>query len=191
MTYHGRQPLRLITGGLDYSCQIGATRLAIVPLEAPAPEVDALIIEQDTHGLLAVDSQPVEMNESLAKLTDQITMFEPYKTGAVVVKHARPLQIFAIVHDLDDSPSWRETWIISALDATLKIARERQLKRLGMAALGTVHGRLPLERFLELLVEIIASRRDGPTQIWVGVERRRCQSAIKALKHYCTTHQSF
>jgi hypothetical protein len=185
----GKKHLQLIAGGLDYSCQIGATRIAIVPLEAPAPEVDALVIEQDTHAVLAVDTQIVEDNQPLAKVADQLTTFAPYKVGDVVVKQAKPMQLFAIVHDLDHSPSWTETWIISALNATLKMAHKRQLKRLGMAALGTVHGRLPLERFIELLVETVASRSDGPEQIRVGVKRSQCQKAIAALKHHCFTHQ--
>jgi hypothetical protein len=184
-----KKHLRLINGGLDYSCQIGATRITIVPLEAPSPEVDALVIEQDTHAVLAVDAQIVETNETVAKVTDQLAGFEPYKVGDVVVKQAQPLQLFAIVHDLDHAPSWTETWILSALNATFTIARKRQLKRLGMAALGTVHGRLPLERFIELLVETVASRSDGPGQIWVGVKRSQCQQVIATLKYHCTTHQ--
>lgn len=184
----GKQHLRLINGGLDYTCQIGATRIAIVPLEAPTPEVDALVIEQDTHAVLAVDTQIAVTNETVAKVADQLAGFVPYKLGDVVVKQAQPLQLYAIVHDLDHSPSWTETWIISALNATFTLARKRQLKRLGMAALGTVHGRLPLERFIELLAETVASRSDGPGQIWLGVRRSQCQTAIAALKHHCTTH---
>lgn len=52
--------MRLIKGGLDYTCRMGATALGIVPLEAPAPVVDAVVVEQDTHGLLAVETQLVE-----------------------------------------------------------------------------------------------------------------------------------
>lgn len=185
----GKKHLQLIAGGLDYTCQIGVTRIAIVPLEAPTPAVDALVIEQDTHAVLAVDAQSVDSNETLATVTAQLASFEPYKPGAVVVKQGQPLQLYAIVHDLDHSPSWRETWIIAALNATFATARKRQLNRLGMAALGTVHGRLPLERFIELLVETVASRRDGPGKIWLGVKRSQCQHAIATLKHHCVTHQ--
>lgn len=189
MTTQGKRPLRLISGGLDYACLIGTTRIGIVPLESPVPEVDAVVIEQDTHGVLAVDSQIVKPQESLAELTKQLTAFQPYRLGGVVVKQSQPLQLHAIVHDLEQSPSWRETWILAALEATLKVARARRLRRLGMAALGTVHGRLPLERFLELLVDSVASHNEGPAQIWVGVEHHHCRGAIAALKHYCTTHQ--
>ena len=185
-----RKHLQLIAGGLDYTCQISATRLGIIPLEAPVPEVDALVIEQDTHGLLAVDTQIVEPDVPLATLANQLSTFAPYKLGDVVVKQGQPLQLYAIVHDLDESPSWRETWIVAALDATFRIARRRQLKRLGMAALGTVHGHLPLERFIELLVETVATHGDGPGQIWLGVKRSHCHKAIEALKHHCTSHSS-
>lgn len=184
-----RETLRLIAGGLDYSCSIGTTRIGVVPLEAPAPEVDAVVLEQDTHALLAVDSQIVTSGEALTTLTEQLTAFKPFRVGGVVVKPARPLQLFAIVHDLDLAPSWRETWIVSALEATLRVARARRLRRLGMAALGTVHGQLPLERFIELLVETVASHPEGPAVIWLGVESHQCPQAVAALRHHCTTHQ--
>lgn len=182
--------MRLIKGDLDYTCRIGTTRIGIVPLEAPAPAVDAVVIEQDTHCLLAVEPSIIEPEENLTQMANQLSEFVPYKGGAVVVKRAEPLQLFAIVHDLDLAPSWQETWIAAALDATLKLAGERHLKRLGMAPLGTLHGHFPLERFIELLVAGIARHREGAEQIWLGVKRSHCHSAIEQLKHYCTNHQS-
>lgn len=179
--------MRLIKGGLDYSCVIGATQLGIVPLEAPAPEVDAVVIEQDTHTLLAVDAQPVEISESLIEVADQLEAFVPYTAGTVVVRRAEPLQLFAIVHDLDCTPSWQEAWIESALEQTLTIANKRQLKRLGMAPLGSVHGRFPLERFIQLLVMVVARHGQGVRQLWLGVKRRECTLAIEQLKHHCAT----
>jgi len=179
--------MRLIKGGLDYSCVIGATQIGVVPLEAPAPEVDAVVIEQDTHALLAVDSQPVEISESLSEVVGQLEEFVPYRAGEVVVRRAEPLQLFAIIHDLDCTPSWQEVWIESALDQVFTIASMRQLKRLGMAPLGSVHGRFPLEQFIKLLVMAVARHDKGVEQIWLGVKRRECVLAIEQLKRLCAS----
>lgn len=181
--------MRLIKGGLDYTCRMGATALGIVPLEAPAPVVDAVVVEQDTHGLLAVETQLVETNEPLSHLAGQLGEFVPYDGGVVVVKRDEPLQLFAIVHDLDCTPSWQEAWIASALDRVFAIAAVRQLKRLGMAPLGCVHGRFPLEQFIALLVASVARHGEGPEQIWLGVKRSQCRVAIEQLKQHCAQYQ--
>lgn len=109
----------------------------------------------------------------------------PYNGGEVVVKRDAPLQLFAIVHDLDQSPSWREEWIAAALERVFQIACERQLQCLGMARLGTVHGRFPLERFIQLLVTAVGRHREVPERIWLGVARRDCPRAIEQFKQCC------
>jgi len=185
MKNHNPRPLRLITGGLDYECTIGTTRIAIVPLDAPAPTVDVVVVEQDTHCLLAVDSHIKEPQESLPALNHQLACFVPYRTGEVVVRQDEPLQLQAIVHDLDQTPSWREEWIAAAIEGVLDIVSWRQLQHLGIPALGTIHGRFPVVRFLELLLEALKKREEGPQQIWIGIVREECADAINHLKTLC------
>jgi hypothetical protein len=86
-------PLRLIAGGLDYECTIGTTRIAIVPLDAPAPSLDVVVVEQDTHCLLAVDTHIIEPKESLTELTHHLTNYSLRRTGEVLVKQAEPHQL--------------------------------------------------------------------------------------------------
>lgn len=70
MATHSPQHLHLIRGELDYTCHIGASRISIMPLEAPSPELDAVVVEQDTHGLLAVDTRLTETGETLQQISD-------------------------------------------------------------------------------------------------------------------------
>lgn len=184
------KPLRLIAGGLDYQCTIGDTTIGIVPLEAPAPPVDAVVVEQDTHCLLAADNFLIESNESLPELTSHLQTFAPRPPGHVFVKQNESLQLYAIVHDLDLTPSWREEWISGALDAILDIALQRELKILGMPALGSIHGRYPAGMFIPLLVNAVTGHPAGPLQIWLGIPRADCADAIQQLKQHCNQTNS-
>jgi len=75
----------------------------------------------------------------------------PQTPGSVLVKGKRPLRMLAIVHDLNQDPSWREEWIASALDMILAEAETRRLKSIALPFLGTLHGSLEKQRFVVLL----------------------------------------
>jgi O-acetyl-ADP-ribose deacetylase (regulator of RNase III) len=59
--------------------------------------------------------------------------------------------LLAIVHDLNQEPSWREEWVASALEGIFREAESRRLRSIALPFLGTLHGSLKKERFVELL----------------------------------------
>jgi len=75
----------------------------------------------------------------------------PQTPGSVLVKGKRPLRLLAIVHDLNQDPSWREEWIANALDRILAEAETRRLRSIALPFLGTLHGSLEKQRFVVLL----------------------------------------
>ena len=75
----------------------------------------------------------------------------PQTPGTVLVKGKRPLRLLAIIHDLNQDPSWREEWIASALDRILAEAETRRLRSIALPFLGTLHGSLEKQRFVVLL----------------------------------------
>jgi hypothetical protein len=46
-------------------------------------------------------------------MTDVINA-EPEPIGSVVVRKGNPLRFLAIVHDVNQEPTWREEWVVIA-----------------------------------------------------------------------------
>jgi O-acetyl-ADP-ribose deacetylase (regulator of RNase III) len=76
---------------------------------------------------------------------------KPEKPGSVLVKATSPLQLLAVVHDLNQEPSWKEEWVAKALEEIFRETEQRKLHSLALPFLGTRHGSLDKERFLVLL----------------------------------------
>ncbi|BAP55729.1 hypothetical protein THII_1432 [Thioploca ingrica] len=120
-------------------------------------DTQAIVYEQDTTLILTAPTDikyPVESNEQL--LNQAITRSELIP-GSVLVRNQFPWQFFAIVHDLNQEPTWQEQWIVMALQTILHESERRQLRSMAMPLLGTVHGSLTTTRFFELFRSVIAS----------------------------------
>lgn len=128
----------------------------LLPDIAAPQDVDARVYEQDTELILRQDLEIEDPGKSAAALVKEAIVARGYKLGSVVVREAEPLQLFAIVHDLDKEPSWQESWIRAALAAVMHVVAERRLASLALPLLGTVHGRLGVGRAAELLAERLA-----------------------------------
>jgi O-acetyl-ADP-ribose deacetylase (regulator of RNase III) len=93
---------------------------------------------------------------------------ESEKPGRVVVCEENPLRFLAVVHDLDQEPSWREDWIEKALEEVLREAERRKLQRIALPFLGTKHGSLEKKRFAALFRGFL-KRRPSPyhLRVWL------------------------
>ena len=79
-----------------------------------------------------------------------------------------PLRFLAVVHDLDQEPSWREGWIERALEEVFREAERRTLQKIALPFLGTKHGSLEKERFMILFREFLKRRPSPyPLQVWL------------------------
>ena len=88
--------------------------------------------------------------------------------GSVLVRAGRPLLLRAVVHDLDRDPSWREGWIAAALQEVLLHCERLKIGGLALPRLGTIHGRLPPARALQLTWEaLLAARAALPRRLWL------------------------
>ncbi len=132
--------------------------------------VEAQVIEDDTHLVLGADPQPRETHEEPERLLENAAASIGPAPGTLVVRGGHPLRLHAIVHDLDEAPSWREEWVASALREVLREVEARQLGSLALPLLGCVHGSLAPDRFAELLkgalTEATVERLD---EVWVTV----------------------
>jgi hypothetical protein len=159
-----RPPLRLIHGGRSTRTTQGVVHVVMAPREQPPFPVDAIVLEEDTYLVLSADPRAGEPHPGHPiRVMTSLLEVEPKQPGTIVVRDRAPLEFAAIVHDLDEEPSWREEWIVSSLDRALAEAERRQLRSLGLEMLGAIHGRLERPRFLQILRQ--ALQRSDPRRL--------------------------
>jgi hypothetical protein len=125
--------------------------------------VDGIAFEEDTFLVMSADPVVRDPKEPLVRIMTRVIETRPEAPGSVLVRGKRPLRLLAIVHDLNQEPSWREEWIASALDRIFQLAEDRELESIALPFLGTLHGKLTRERFLVLLRAAIS--RNPPTHL--------------------------
>jgi hypothetical protein len=78
--------------------------------------------------------------------------------------------LLAIIHDLNQEPSWKEEWVASALDGIFQEAESCKIRSLALPLLGTLHGSLERQRFLALLQDALERRSPRHlTRLWLVV----------------------
>ena len=142
--------------------------MQIDAFDARSCDPHAIVREEDTQLLLTAAVRPVMPGASLRQLEAEALRARGRPPGSVVVRPGRPLLLLAVIHDVECEPSWQEDWIARATDAALRAAHWRGLTRVAMPLLGTVHGRLPQARAIELLGDAIERAGDaGPRTLWL------------------------
>ena len=140
----------------------------VAPLESALPfEPQALVFEQDADLILRLDRDPVMPRENNEALIGQALAATKHKPGTLVVDESDPIVIMAIVHDLDEQPTWREEWVRTALATLFTYAAEEGISSLAMPLLGTVHGQLDRRRAMELLESAIEEAEVLPDSLWI------------------------
>ena len=149
---------------------MGSVRLFVAPKEWPPFLADALVEEEDTYLVLSADPEVQETREEPEELMAELSKTKPAVPASLIVKEGRPLSLLAVVHDLSRDPSWKEEWVVGALDKIFREAESRKLRSLALPMLGTLHGSLEKQRFLVLLRQ--ALERSSPkhlARLWLMV----------------------
>jgi len=137
---------------------IGSVQIFVAPENMAPYPVDAWAAEEDTYLVLSADPEVQATHEDPEKLMGDAFKAKPQKPGSVLVRGERPLHLLAILHDLNQEPTWKEEWVVSALDAIFREAESRKLQSLAVPLLGTLHGSLEKRRFIVLLREAVERR---------------------------------
>ena len=115
-------------------------------------------------------------------MTDVINA-EPEPVGSVVVRKGHPLRFLAIVHDVNQEPTWKEEWIVTALKHVFQESEKRKISAMGLPLLGTKHGRLDKLRFVVLLAEVLNHIVwDHLKQLWLIVPPQTGRDMIRVLE---------
>jgi hypothetical protein len=134
-----------------------AMRAAEVPYDDLIERVEAVVVEDDTYHALCAEPVFAPVDDHPIRVLDAAHGSEAATPGDVVVRPGSPLRLLAIVHKLDEDPSWRESWVISAYQGVLREIDRRRLDSVALPLLGSVHGRLKRTRSYELLTDAVES----------------------------------
>jgi hypothetical protein len=149
-------------------CIVAGTPVVAAPAWAAPFDVGAEVKEEDTFLVLSAEPVLRAPSESLPHLLMRAASTLAKPPGSVVIQRGRPLRLLAVVHDLDCDPTWREEWVIAALDAILAIAVERRLESLALPVLAARHGKLRPRRFMALLATALRrATPEFPRRIWL------------------------
>ena len=119
--------LRLIRGGRPSRFAMGSVDIVVAPENKPPFRTDAVAYEEDTFLVLSAPAELNEPPEPLIRLLTKLREMKPEKPGSVLVKAPSPLQLLAIVHDLNQEPSWKEEWVAKALEGIFRETEQRKL----------------------------------------------------------------
>lgn len=147
--------LRLIPGGLQCQTVFGSIRITATPEESPPFKADAIAFEEDTWLVMSADPKVADPPEHPIRLMTGLIEARPEPVGSVLVKGKNPLRFLAIVHDVNQDPTWQEEWIESALKEIFRESEHRKLQAIGLPLLGTLHGKLEKKRFIAMLARIL------------------------------------
>ncbi len=147
----GRTRLRLIPGGLPCEMSFDHVRIVAAPQNSPPFDVEGLAFEEDTWLVMSAEPKASEPQEHPIRLMTSLIEAKPERLGSVLIQGNHPLRFLAVVHDVNQEPTWKEEWIESALREILRKAEQRKLQAIGLPLLGTLHGRLENLRFAFLL----------------------------------------
>lgn len=160
--------LKLIQGGRRSIVSFGLVRITAAPEERPPFPVEAVVFEEDTYLVLSADWKKIESEDHPVVIMTEAFGMEPEKPGKVVVYEGSPLRFLAVVHDLDQEPSWREEWVGKALENIFQEVERRGLRSIALPFLGTKHGSLEMRHFVSLLVDFLEENSfSHPLRIWL------------------------
>lgn len=143
--------LQLISDDFGRALVFCGIRIAAAPEDrAPFP-VAAVAVEEDTNLLMSARAELRAPAETFGKLVEDMAKFEPAEPGTVVVQGNSPVRLLAIVHDIEQNPTWNEAWIERAIISLLQETERRKLDSLCLPVLGSLHGSMPTASFARLL----------------------------------------
>jgi len=167
---HRPPQLTVIRGGLVRSTWLGRVKVVAAPKDHPPFPVEAMVFEEDTFLVLSSDPTVRDPKVPLVRILTRLMETQPETPGTVLVKGGVPIRLLAVVHDLNEDPSWREEWIAAALARIFQNSERRGFHSLALPLLGTMHGRLGKDRALALLTRHLTERPPARLRrIWLVV----------------------
>lgn len=111
----------------------------------------AIVEEQDTHLLLQQQDFLSDPGKPAWYLANILEGEKSQFLGEVLVRGKMPSRLLAIIHDIEQSPTYNLNSIILAYRNILILVAEKGISSLALPLLGTVHGKLAITDSIKLL----------------------------------------
>lgn len=163
-----RTRLRLVHGGLQNQWWFHNIHIVAASEMNPPFEVKARAFEEDTFLIMSAKPTVCAPPEHPIRLMTDLINTKPQRVGSVRVQGTRSLRFLAIVHDVNQDPTWKIEWIKSALEEIWREVEQRQLTSIGIPLLGTLHGKLEVPDFVDLFADtLLRARFTSLKRIWL------------------------
>jgi len=175
--------LQLIQGGLNETVLYGFLKIVPAPESNKPFQIDARVFEEDTWLTISADPKIKPAEEHPLRLMQNMLSARPEPVGSVLVQGMNPMRFLAVVHDVDAEPTWNEEWVSMALKAVFFEAEKQKVHSLGLPLLGTEHGKLEKNRFIEILSLVLQQTSFSFLQrLWLIVPEHTKSQMIAMLK---------
>ncbi|MEW6666950.1 MAG: hypothetical protein AB1512_17240 [Thermodesulfobacteriota bacterium] len=178
-----RPRLRVIQGTLVCGTSLGKLRIVAAPKDSPPFAVQAIAFEEDTFLVLSADPAVRDPKGPLVRIMTELMEAQPRVPGSVFVQGRSPFRLLAIIHDLNQEPSWKEEWILTAFSAIFEACETREIRSLALPPLGTVHGTLRRSRSIEMLVKAVQEKPlRHLKKLWLVVPAGSAKESIEVVE---------
>jgi hypothetical protein len=143
--------LQLISDDYGRALNFRGVRIVAAPQDRRPFPVAAVVLEEDTNLLMSASAEIRDPVQSFGDLLREMAAFQALAPGDVVVQAGSPLRLLAVIHDIEQTPTWKEAWVESALCRLLKETERLGLDSLCLPVLGALHGGMSTIRFARLL----------------------------------------
>jgi hypothetical protein len=155
----------------------------VAPPEKPPFAVAATVVEEDTWLVLSAEQEIRPPMDHPLRIMTRLLDAEPLAPGSVAPGSRTPLQLLAVIYDLESEPICRPEWVASALGEVFRIAEERNISALALPPLGVRHGRIPVTVFVDIFTNSI---RETPLRhlrkIWLMMDEDLTREVMSLLE---------
>jgi hypothetical protein len=160
--------IELVWDKSDCTLTLGDLTIVAAPRDHPPFTCQAMVQEQDTLLILGEQSEITDPGKPAWYLANFLERSPAHVPGSVVVRGQAPVQLLAIVHDVDQEPTCTAATVQQAIHALFQVVQDKNISSLALPLLGTVHGRLTVQESLQLLhVALLANQPPCLRQLWL------------------------
>jgi hypothetical protein len=160
--------IELVWDKSDCSLDIGNLRIQAAPKNYPPFSCQAIVEEQDTYLILGEQTELKDPGKPAWYLANTMENTETYSLGSVVIKGKSPLRLCAVVHDIEQEPTYTHACVGKAYQAVMQTVQKRNITSLALPLLGSIHGKLSVTESVQLLdASVIHGYPENLEKLWL------------------------
>lgn len=181
--------MKIIWDSSQFMITINYIDIHIAPEHHPPVPIQATVVEQDTSLILEPDEEIRDpgTDKPIWYMANLLEHQRLHKPGDIIYKPGSPIKLWAVIHDLEQTPSWHQKWIEKALENIIGLCERKNITSICLPVLGSQFGHFQITNFILLLVKTLkASKPVTLKRIWLVVPEDACQTVFTLLKTLST-----